>query len=239
MYNALKISNSIGFSRFTIDDINYSLPKNKKIIVLAPHPDDEIIGPGGSLIEASKNLCKVEIIYLTSGKECEKEEREKELKKVCDNLNFSYYIIGGVANKALIGSNKIINILINSRPDIIFIPFFLDDNIDHKKTNTLFYEICSSENKFISHKLEVWSYQVYNPLIVNKVIDISANIKKKEKLIRFYKSQFKSRDWAHYSLGMNAWNSRFLNKREGKGWAECFFVQTLAEYLEFYKEIFE
>ena len=75
-------------------------------------------------------------------------------------------------------------------------------------------------------------------MIVNKVIDISDIISRKEALIKNYKSQFQSRDWAHYTNGMNAWNSRFLNKKN-KAWAECFFVQSIIEYENFFKDIFK
>ena len=74
-------------------------------------------------------------------------------------------------------------------------------------------------------------------MIVNKVIDISDIISRKEALIKKIKSQFQSRDWAHYTSGMNAWNSRFLNKKQG--WAECFFVQSIIEYENFFKDIFK
>ena len=78
-----------------------------KCVVIAPHPDDEIIGAGGTLIQASKKKCKVEIIYLTSGKKNEKKIRENELRKVCKDQNFTFYIIGGEANKKLLGLSKI------------------------------------------------------------------------------------------------------------------------------------
>ncbi len=239
LFDALKITNNIGFSRFTFEKINYALPENKKIVVLAPHPDDEIIGAGGTLIQASKKKCKVEIIYLTSGKKNEKKIRENELRKVCKDQNFTFYIIGGEANKKLLGLRKISKILYNSKPDIIFLPFVLDDNIDHKNANDMLYQIYNVQHSnFLENKLKIWSYQIYNPLLTNRVIDITSSVRQKEKLIRFYKSQFKSRDWAHYTLGMNAWNSRFLNNKKGKAWAECFCVQSLPEYLNLYKKVF-
>ena len=238
-YQAIKIVNTIGFSRFTSEKIVYEIPQKKKIIILAPHPDDELIGAGGTLIETLKRKCSIEIIYLTSGKKEEKRIREKELREVCDLLSVRSHVIGGIANKKLIGNKRILQILNQFKPQIIFIPFILDDNPDHKKANKLFYDISSLLNKTNpSINYEVWSYQVYTPLLVNRVVDITNNISKKEKLIKIYKSQFKSRDWAHYAIGLNAWNSRFLKRKKGPSWAECFFVQSKKEYEKFCKVFF-
>lgn len=44
---------------------NFS-PKDR-ILILAPHPDDEIIALGGVIQKALKNNCAVKIVYLTSG----------------------------------------------------------------------------------------------------------------------------------------------------------------------------
>ena len=116
-------------------------------------------------------------------------------------------------------------------------PFILDDNDDHRKVhNILIGALKNFPNNNYIKKINVWSYQIYGPIIVNKVIDISDVINKK-KLIKLYKSQFMSRDWEHYTTGMNAWNSRFLSTRN-KAWAECFFVQSMKDYKNFYYEIF-
>ena len=39
----------------------------KSILVLAPHPDDEIIGVGGLVLQTLKNKGQVYITYLTDG----------------------------------------------------------------------------------------------------------------------------------------------------------------------------
>lgn len=238
LLEVLKIVNKVGFSRFTFDLISNDLPSNKKIVIVAPHPDDEVIGLGGTLLRLLREKCTVEIIYMTSGKLSEKKIREQELKNVCTLLNVRFHIIGGVAGDKLFGSEKIAEVIKNLNPGIIFMPFILDDNADHRKThNQLIIALKGLSNKNKINNIKIWSYQIYGPIIVNKVIDISNVINHKKKLIKLYKSQFKSRDWEHYTTGMNAWNSRFLSNRN-KVWAECFFVQSMKDYKNFYYEIF-
>ena len=41
--------------------------KNKKILVVAAHPDDELLGCGGSLIKLSKDKCNIFTLFFTDG----------------------------------------------------------------------------------------------------------------------------------------------------------------------------
>ena len=41
--------------------------KNKKILVVAAHPDDELLGCGGSLIKLSKDKCNIFTLFFTNG----------------------------------------------------------------------------------------------------------------------------------------------------------------------------
>ncbi len=58
------------------------------VLVIAPHPDDEVIGCGGTIAKAVKNEDKVFVQYLSSGDSIEK-TREKEAGKVCSFLGIS------------------------------------------------------------------------------------------------------------------------------------------------------
>ena len=40
--------------------------KNKKILIVAAHPDDEVLGCGGTLIKLKKNN-KIKILFMTDG----------------------------------------------------------------------------------------------------------------------------------------------------------------------------
>ena len=40
---------------------------NKKILIVAAHPDDEILGCGGTIAKLVKNNCKVDVLFLSEG----------------------------------------------------------------------------------------------------------------------------------------------------------------------------
>lgn len=49
----------------------------KKIVVFAPHPDDELAGAGGSMLKWKEEGHDVHIIYITDGRAAYRYEREK------------------------------------------------------------------------------------------------------------------------------------------------------------------
>src|ERR1043166_7647856 len=67
-------------------------PQGKKIVVLAPHMDDEVIGCGGTLCKHVRNGAEVIVVYMTDGrygstalqrlKGEERKRRERELIEV-------------------------------------------------------------------------------------------------------------------------------------------------------------
>ena len=42
-------------------------PDGRRLLVFAPHPDDEIIGCGGVLLNAVKIGCEIQVVYVTDG----------------------------------------------------------------------------------------------------------------------------------------------------------------------------
>ena len=86
-------------------------------------------------------------------------------------------------------------------------------------------------NKSPLHRnIEVWAYQVYTSLIPNVVVDITDRAAEKSRLISLMKSRMAKRNWVHYTLGLNAYNCRFLDKAVEEKYVEAFFVLPLAEY---------
>jgi len=75
-------------------------------------------------------------------------------------------------------------------------------------------------------------------VLPNVVVDITDVMDKKTDLIDLCQARKKSRDWAHYTRGLNAFNSRFL-KTNRPGYAEAFFVLPAREYLDLCSLYFE
>ena len=224
--------------KFLLDSLWYNnllrpqkknIDKKKKILLIAPHTDDEVIGCVGTLLKFTKIKSDISIVYITLGSndKKKKELRKKEAHKVCVKMGWNYYFLNHNLNYKSWDNFKFTKIINKIKPDIIFIPSIFDDNIEHKNSN---FFLCDSISKISS---EIWIYQVYSSHIANTLIDITDEIKMKQKIIKIYNSQMKTRDWSHFSLGLNAWNSRFLGTKGKRVWVETFLVVNS----KFYKNL--
>lgn len=230
------VLHTMRFSR-NLQPIQLEAPAGRRILVIAPHPDDEILGAGGTIIKAIAAKSSVHVLYLTSGRPFISEFLEQETLAVAKRLgyytDFLRFPLGEIpleaAAKAL--AEKI-NLL---KPDLLFLPVLFDDHDDHRRASHIL--LCSQLDGFIFNNPEIWGYQVYTSLLPNVVVDISDVVDQKSHTISMWKTQEKSRDWAHYILGLNAYNVRFLATAKPR-WAEAFFVLPMKEYMELCKIYF-
>lgn len=223
-----------------IAPLELDFPADKRIAVLAPHPDDEIIGPGGTLIGAIQRGCKVSVIYLTSGNGRAEvaEQREQEAREVATSVGFDTVFlkferldddISEAAAETLRGC------LADLSPDMIFVPFLADDHAEHRRASEILARIFDHDAGLGNP--EVWAYQVYGAVIANVIVDIASTAKAKADAIGLFRSQMETRDWSHYALGLNAYNSRFLTSAQAT-YGEMFFVLPLSEYAAFCRQYF-
>ena len=225
------------FSR-NLKPIELHAPKASRILVIAPHADDETIGPGGTIIHAVNSGAKVHCLYLTLGQPAEKAEHEVPI--VAQEIGYSTEFLGFTSHniplsvKAVHSFAKAIQ---RFKPTCIFLPFLLDDHDDHRRANHLL--LSAYQEQLLPENVEMWAYQVYTTLLPNVVVDITDVKDRKIRAIRMWQSKMQSRDWAHYALGLNAFNCRFLESSAAPRYAESFFVLPLAEYIELCKVYFK
>ena len=204
-------------------------PKKKRIIVLAPHPDDEVFGPGGTLFLSKK--CFIKIIYLTSGRdEKEKIIREDEANKLCDYYKFQRVFLGHHQGFVTIDTkikNKVEKIIKDFRADIVFTPFLTDDHQDHQNINKLFLDFKIKRN------IKVWCYQIYSQLKGNFYVNITDCHKQKRRMIKFYKSEMRIRNWESFIMSQNVIHSRYMPKSPEVRFAEMYFISDI----KFYKKL--
>jgi LmbE family N-acetylglucosaminyl deacetylase len=75
--------------------------KNKRLLIISPHPDDEVIGCGGLIAKVKKEGGKVFVLFLTNGdtKDFSKSgkstrtQRAKEIERVAKFMNYDDYHI--------------------------------------------------------------------------------------------------------------------------------------------------
>lgn len=180
-----------------------------KIFVIAPHPDDETLGCGGTILKHKSKKDKIYWICVTSMKsskswsKIEIEKREKEIDKVIKEYQFDGFFSLNLPPKELdrVQLTNIIEpmskILNKIKPNILYVPFFADAHSDHQIIGNIYnalgkwfrypylkkiicYETIS-ETEF-----NITSNITFKP---NKFIDITRFMKKKINIMKIYKSE--------------------------------------------------
>jgi LmbE family N-acetylglucosaminyl deacetylase len=178
------------------------------ILIIAPHPDDEVLGCGGTIAKHSKRsdevyLCSVTKAYVPDWSKEFIKNRPKEIEKANKILGIkrTYFLdyptvkLDTIPQKEL---NESISKVVNEvNPDIVYIPHKGDLNKDHR----LVFEASLVATRPGNHKIKrILSYETLSetewgqpiePFIPNVYVDISETFEKKIDAMKAYESELK------------------------------------------------
>ena len=227
LQSCASVLSTMRFTR-TLEPLEMTSPRGRRIAVIAPHPDDEILGAGGTLIHAIRGGASVRCIYVTSSNP--PAEVEAETAEVSGRIGYRTQFLRFPVHAIPLSDESIASLgaAVSAEPvDCLFLPILLDDHEDHRRSNQLLWH--AWQRGLISEAMEVWCYQVYSPVIPNVVVDISDVAEEKAAAVRLWKSQMRRRKLDHYILGLNAFNIRLLPKAQ---YVEAFFVVPFRDYCD-------
>lgn len=167
-----------------------SIKENDKLLIIAPHPDDECIGAGGLLALYPKQC---HVLVLTDGRIGQSnytsfetiEIRRRELDKELGSLHISYDYIG-IEDGSLLKQRNILYGYDLHPFTKIFTTGIKDNHPDHSVAYMAVKEAMRVQNL----ETEVYLYEVHNPLEnPSHMLDISKVINEKLRLIKCHKSQ--------------------------------------------------
>lgn len=213
-----------------------------KILVFAPHPDDDVIGCGGSIAKHLKQGNKVTIVYMTSGDAGSLKYAKNELVKIREKEARNAVKIFGVKDIIFLGNPdgyleynkenfvKIINLIRQKKPNIIYIPHKYDTHKDHMNTYELVIESISraSGSWFQECNGEPWQvgtilcYEIWTPLQeISYIENITEFIDLKIKALKQHKSQIHDIQYDEAVRCLNRYRGIMMGKGE---YCECFQV---------------
>jgi len=211
-------------------------PVGKSVLVLSPHIDDDILGAGGTLYKHHLDGDKIVSIYLASLND--KDIRQKEGERAAeiigiDELIFLDYEIKKLDLSTKEISRQIVDLLDRYEPDIVYLPFFLDNHNDHISTNKIFLSSLPLISKPLS--ISIYAYEIWSTLFPNVLVDITDQIEVKKQAILEYKSQLLANNYLEAIIGLNRYRG-ILSK--ANGYAEGFFRSTSDGYSNLWRSIY-
>lgn len=195
----------------------------KKCLCLAPHPDDESIGMGGTLAKYKDNF---DVICLTDGSRAGSELTKEELIKKRANEFEKAMKISGVKNFKMLNLPDR-EMLVNSYDkqidisdyDYIFIPNIMDQHRDHKSTSAYIKMLLKTK----PHKkdLKIAFYEVWTALALpNYFVDITEEKDIKLEMINIYQSQLNAFDYTKI-LSLNKYRGLNGSREFAEGFMVC------------------
>lgn len=219
-----------------------------KLLIIAAHPDDEILGCGGTIAKL-KSENEIHVIFMTNGvssrgknKKKEIEQRKNSTKKLFKYLSLSKPTFLNLPDNQMdkVPLLKIVKKLEKKiraiRPYTIFTHYSHCLNVDHKVTFEAVITACRPINKLSVKKIlsfEIpssteWALYKDKQFQPNYFIDISEQINEKIKLIKFYKKELRNYPHSRSLIGIKAL-ARTRGVSCGVKFAESFYLNRLIE----------
>ncbi|MDP8238530.1 MAG: methyltransferase domain-containing protein [Candidatus Hatepunaea meridiana] len=213
------------------------------ILIVSPHPDDEAIGCGGTMIKLLARGNQVTVLQMTDGSstaalenvddEIRRNVRMKEAAKVVEFIGISELILWREPDGQLCPRPdniiKMKELLERTAPRIIFVPFVNDPHPDHIAANRIM-RYALEDSGLDLNEVRIMCYEVWSVLPSNCICDISSEFERKTTALMKYKIAMRVVDYVHYCEQNNAYRHRSTLGKNG--YAEAFFSVTAREYIE-------
>ncbi|SEQ15263.1 PIG-L deacetylase family protein [Butyrivibrio sp. TB] len=191
-----------------------------RILIIAPHPDDEIIGCGSILVQYGRQC---DVLLLTDGAKGHRiwsesrtrRIRKREFEQVMNLCNVMDYSSKGIRDREL---KKVFDCYQGfgfSKYNMVFVPNRKEDHPDHKAS---FYQLLI-HHIFHHIRADIYQYEVWTPIDnPTHMIDISNTIEKKVDVLGIYESQIKEFDYINAVYDLNGKRGQMNNV----AYAECY-----------------
>lgn len=215
------------------------------ILVVAPHPDDDVLGCGGSIIQHTNHGHRVTIVYLTSGDAGDQTKsklelaslREKEAQASAAVMCVSDCIFMRMPDGELENSAKslipMVELIRGKKPEIVYVTHAQDQHQDHRIANEIVFESVIRAARYAHQECKgnpwrvgtVLLYEVWTPLTqVNYIENITDVMDKKIEALSKHKSQLANVAYDEAIRGLN----RYRGAMSGMGtYCECFAVERI------------
>lgn len=186
-----------------------------KVLVIAPHPDDETIGCGGVLCLHRQRGHRSTVVFLTSGElglkrlpqQRARAWREREARRAAsilgvERLHFLRqpdWMLGDDPGPAVRGLRAVLRA---EKPALVYVPHAHEWHPDHVAASRILQRALASGKEAVP---AIREYEVWTPLTApDQVEDISRVMPSKLRALRAHRSQLVEFDYERAVRGLNA-----------------------------------
>jgi LmbE family N-acetylglucosaminyl deacetylase len=208
------------------------LARYRRVLVLAPHPDDETLGPGGLIALACRGGATVRVVLLSAG-ECEQPDVPPVVLAATRDaeLTAALAALGPVEVARLPGRDRRLTALRRRlvpaladelrafAPDLVLAPAPGDWHDDHRAACWILRH--ALEPARLPLRPLCLGYEVWRPLPATHALDITAALDAKRLALAAYAARFRQRRLDLAMLALNLYRGESLGAPPGHS-AEAF-----------------
>jgi LmbE family N-acetylglucosaminyl deacetylase len=183
----------------------------ERLAVIAPHPDDEVLGCGGTIARCASEGAEVHVIFATTGvphlvssEEHEQLRSEVRTAHVCLGVSRAHFLdlpAARLDSVARADVNRALAAVLDAvEPDTVLMPFVGDVHLDHQ---VLFSSaLVAARPNRASYPIRLWAYETlsetnwnapyvtssFNPMLF---VDITLSLDRKLAAMKAYRSQIR------------------------------------------------
>lgn len=230
LWPALLTARSIAAS-----EVRIGLPQFRRVLVLAPHPDDETLGCGGTVARLADAGRHVTVAVVTDGEATRGSAKSPAVTAALrrDEATAAVRILGAAGPPRFLGlpdgsvaahvdalAAAVRALVEEVAPEAVFLPWFLDGHPDHRAVSDAVLAAAPDD-------LELWGYETHTALVPNRLVDISSVVDRKRRAIEAHATAGQAFE-LDTALGLNRWRS--IHGLMGRGHAEAFLALPAAEH---------
>lgn len=200
----------------------------QRVLVLAPHPDDEVFACGGALADLASRGARIDVLLVTDGAAgaADGEERRRiallraeESRAALAALGGGAVHEGGLPDRGLGSRRGALEALLSgwlskTEPDLVFSPSPVETHPDHRAVAHALLAVArrpdSDAGRRALHRATAAFCEISQPIRPNFLFDATAVRGRKERALAAFASQAALRDYAGFVSGLNAFRRMTL-----------------------------
>lgn len=199
------------------------LPPAQKVLILAPHPDDEVFGCGGAAALLQQRGAAIDVVVLTDGAGFSADEERQAITQTRQaETNAALAILGlqpaqfwGIPDRSLVYDEAWAQRIVSQLRgvDLVFAPSLSEVHPDHAATGRAVLAAVQSLVHRGERVPDILFYEVGIPLAPNFLLDISGVWPQKSRAMHCFESQQAAQDYARHIEGLNMFRTYTLDAK--------------------------
>ncbi len=200
-----------------------SAPASGTVLVLAPHPDDETVGLGGTLALHAAAGDTVHVLFATTGVHGDPDKvhepghyvamRQAEARAAAAELGIAELVFWDFPDSCVVTTQDLAHITDmlcaeyeRLQPDVVYAPHAAEAHSDHHFIGLA----AKAAHRKHGRGKPLFGYEVWSPLVPDVLVDVTPVYDSKRRAIACYASQLEHSDILGATEGMNRYRAVLL-----------------------------